>query len=109
MDPGERDARIHIEQPTGGLDSYGGKTPTFGPYADAWAKVSYGTGQELRQAAQERATVPATFRVPYSTKLAAITAAFRIQYRGVWDIVSVVERGHREVIEIAAVKPPKEE
>lgn len=74
------------------------------PLATVSAEVIYGLGQERRAAAQEGATLPATFRVRRSSVTAGVTPVDRIVFQGGnWDISSVVPLG-RDVIEITAVR-----
>lgn len=105
MDAGERDTRIAFEQRSGGRDGYGREKPNWAPYAAAWAAVIYGRGLERRERAQSSATLTATFNVPYSAKLAAMTPGdHRLQFDGAWDIKSIVPHRRRDGIEITAVK-----
>jgi SPP1 family predicted phage head-tail adaptor len=102
---GARDRRISFERATITKDAMNADVETWSHYADAWASVSYGTGQERRSAAQEAASLPATFRVRWSPVLAEITAGDRLTFMGApWDITSVVPYGRNEGIDITAVR-----
>lgn len=101
---GNRHNRIMIEQKSVTLDVHGGEVETWALYAHEWAQVSYGTGRERRDAAQERASVPATFRVlanPFTRMIDP--SGYRIQFdQYLWDIVGSVPLG-RDGVEITAV------
>lgn len=105
MKSGPRNRRIIVQRQFAALDGYGGEVSTWADYATLFAQVIFGTGQERREAAQENASAPATFRVLHSRLTAAITAEDRIQFDdGQWDITSVVPLGLNEGIEITATK-----
>lgn len=105
MPAGKRDRKIVFERNTGTTtDDYGGKVPLWTGYATAWAEVRYGTGQERREAAQERASVAATFQVLANALTRALTPLDRINFEGLWDIVSAVPNG-RKFIDITAIRP----
>ncbi len=99
MDPGKRDSLIAFERPTTTTNDYGEEiegTPTT--VQQAWARVRFGTGQERREAAQERADQAATFECDWSETLAGITTTDRIRFDAdVWDITSRAPLGHREI------------
>src|SRR3546814_5908084 len=72
-------------------DLYGHGEKTWTDYCTEWAAVNFGTGQERREAAQESASVSATFHVLRNSKTAALTVQDRISFEGaVWDITSAV-------------------
>lgn len=75
---------------TATTDDYGDEVETWADYAEAWARVVHGSGQERRQAAQEAASVTATFYVLRNPLTAALTPKDRIEWEGSWDIVSAV-------------------
>lgn len=94
--------RITIERATVTTDDYGGEASTWAELVTLSAQVSNGTGQERREAAQESATVAATFRVRHSGITEGITTTDRIRFDGAaWDIVSNVrvpnERQARDI------------
>lgn len=104
MDPGQRDQPIIFERGTVTVDNYGGETPVWGEHLQAWARVKYGTGQERREAAQERMSQAATFECEYSPALADVQPTDRILFdSATWDIISKAPLGHRE-IHFAAVR-----
>jgi head-tail adaptor len=80
------------------------KAGAFAEHARAWAEVSFGRGDERRQAAQENASAPATFRTLWNPTLATVTAKDRINYGGYWDITSIAPLGLNEGIEFTAVR-----
>lgn len=104
MDPGLRDSKITFQRGTPSVDNYGGETVTWATLTTAWARVMYGTGQERREAAQERMAQAATFECEWSTTLTGVTVTDRISFDSdTWDIVSKSPLGHKE-IHFAAVR-----
>lgn len=104
MKAGPRDRKVIIERATVTTDEYGGTTSTWATYATAFAQVIFGTGAERREAAQESATAPATFRVLATAKTRAVTVKDRINFDGsFWDIVSSVPLD-RDGVEITAIR-----
>jgi head-tail adaptor len=106
MDPGTRDTLITFQRGTLGGDDYtdGVLGPPWNEITQAWARVKYGTGQERREAAQERMSQAATFECEWSETLASIELTDRITFDGdAWDIISKAPLGHRE-IHFAAVR-----
>lgn len=101
-----RNDRITIERGTPIRDAFGGKEErVWALLTPAWAEVTYGTGAERRIAAQESASVSATFRVHRTSETTSVGPADRIQFgAGTWDIKSAVPYG-REDIDITTVKP----
>lgn len=88
MKAGELDKQITFETRTTTTDDFGGEVEAFIPWPDTTAaKVTFGTGQERRTAAQEHASQSATFKVRLWPQTEAVTARDRIQYDGAaWDI-----------------------
>lgn len=104
MDPGQRDSLITFQRGTPTPDDYGGETIVYSTLTTAWARVRYGTGQERREAAQERASQAATFECEWSATLAAVLVTDRISFDSdTWDIISKAPLGHKE-IHFAAVR-----
>lgn len=104
MDPGLRDSLITIEAGTATVDDHGGETMVWAEVTQAWARVKYGTGQERREAAQERMSQAATFELEWTPTLAAVGTTARIRFdNDNWDIISKSPLGHRE-IHFAAVR-----
>lgn len=103
MTAGRRDRKIIIERGTPTSDDYGGETISWATLATAWADIRYGTGQERREAAQESAQVAATFQVLANTETRDIATTDRINFEGIWDIVSAVPN-RRKFIDITAIR-----
>lgn len=105
MRAGQRNRRITIERATFTRNALNEKVETWISYADAFAEVIFGTGQERREAAQESATAAATFRVLDTQLTRVVTTRDRISFDGTyWDITSVVPLGFNEGREITAVR-----
>lgn len=103
LSAGRRDRRIVFQRGTASRD-FSGETFSWSELGRAWAQVSFGTGQERREAAQEASNAPATFRVLATPVTADIGTKDRIAFDGsYWDIVSNVPLG-REGREITAVR-----
>lgn len=103
-DPGERPHLVTIQRATVSADDYGGEVRTWHTHATAWAKASYGTGQERREAAQENASQTATFMFDWSPTLAGVTASDRLYiFDTVWDITANVTIGQNRESHITAV------
>lgn len=104
MDPGKRESLITFERGSATTNDYGEDVMSWNEVTQAWARVRFGTGQERREAAQERASQAATFECEFSPILAAIALTDRIAFDSdSWDIVSKSPLGHRE-IHFAAVR-----
>lgn len=102
---GKRNRRVLIERYTATTDDYGAEVQTFAAYADTFAEVLFGTGQERREAAQEVGAQPATFIVLSNPKTAAVTVRDRIVFDGAnWDITSNVPVGLNRERHITAVR-----
>lgn len=68
----------------------GEESKQWADYTSAYAEISFGTGKERREAAQETASAPATFYVRRNAETATITPADRVTFDGSdWDISSV--------------------
>lgn len=91
MRASERNRLVIFQRATVTTDDFGGETQTWADYCQEWASVSFGTGQERREAAQEAGSVPATFQVLANSKTNALGVKDRISFDGgVWDITSNV-------------------
>jgi head-tail adaptor len=96
---GKRDALIAIEGQ--GADTDDGFTRQPGAWVELfkeWATVRYGTGAERRQAAQESATISATFGVVANASTRTITTRHRIAYNGLWNIIAVAPSGTSKIV-----------
>lgn len=102
---GQRDRLITFEAIAAGEDDYGGASgPSPVTIARAWAKVMFGTGQERREAAQERSQQAATFLTNWSPSLATVKMTHRIRALGqVWDITSIAPKGVNDELHFTAV------
>lgn len=92
IDPRTLDQRIRIERALMADNAFGEPVPTsWVELGRVWAKVTYGTGVERREAAQEGASAPATFRVRRSPVTEALKETDRLRHAGdPWDISSIV-------------------
>jgi SPP1 family predicted phage head-tail adaptor len=103
MGAGQRDRKIVFERNAPAFDGYGGEVENWSTLETAWADVRYGTGQERREAAKESASVTATFQVLATSGTRSLTAVDRINFNGIWDIVSAVPNG-RAFIDVTAIR-----
>lgn len=105
MNSRERDKLVTFQRDTPTTDGYGGEVSDWRDLCREWAKITFGTSQERRAAAQEQATVTATFQVPRNGNTATLTAKDRISFEGLWDIVSAVPSRELNVgIDITATR-----
>lgn len=100
---GRRDQRIAFERATIETDDHGEEVPAWAAIGERWAAVSYGRGEERRDAAREGGVQPATFIVLADELTGAVVLTDRIAFGGVWEIRGIVPRGRAE-IEISAVR-----
>lgn len=98
--------RVTIQRYTVSTDPLGGEIKAWADLAARWSDISFGTGRERREAAQEAASVPATFLMRHDSLTATITPADRLRYGGAdWDITSVVpSRKFAAALDITAVR-----
>jgi head-tail adaptor len=105
LDTCDRDKRITIERATTTRDEMNAPVEVWGEYIKRWASISFGTGQERRQAAQESGSQAATFRMPSDNQTRTLTIRDRIQFMdAAWDITSVVPFGSNEGVDVTAVR-----
>jgi head-tail adaptor len=102
MAAGRRNKLIRIDRSGPEVDDGYTKRPgEWAPFASEWAEVRFGTSSERREAAQEQASVSATFAVLDNDKTRAVTPKDRIHFDGGnWDIQSNVhgrQAGEREM------------
>lgn len=106
MKQGPLNRRIAVERQSAPVDDgYTTQPGAWAPYCSAWANVVFGKGEERRQAAQEEASLTATFRVRANAKTDAIATTDRIQFDGAaWNISSNVpyKREGRDITAIRA-------
>jgi head-tail adaptor len=97
---------IIIERPTISADDYGGEVKTWAVYCQRAAAVIYGRADERRAAAQESASLAATFRIRSDPATDKIAVTDRLVFGGsIWDISSNVPLGRdgRDITAIRAV------
>lgn len=106
MKAGDLKYRITIQRITSTTDPLGGETKEWADLASCYAAITFGTGKERRQAAQETASAPATFHIRRNSTTATLTPADRVSFDGSdWDIISAVpSREFRADIDITAVR-----
>lgn len=106
MKAGPRKYLITVQRYTVTEDPLGGETKAWTDLTQLYAAVSFGTGKERREAAQESASAPATFHVLRTPKAATITPADRLTFDGSdWDISSAVpSKEFREGIDVTATR-----
>lgn len=87
---GKRDKLVTFVRPATTTNDY--NEPVEGSpttLTRAFARVRFGTGQERREAAQEAASMAATFECLLTPTLAAVQMTDRITFDGAtWDITS---------------------
>jgi len=102
---GTRDRKIIIERKSVTTDDYGSEVETWAGYATEWAQVIYGSGKEMREAAQLQGSLPATFEVLANPLTLAVTERDRINFDGdTWNIVAPPARLGRDGVRIQAVR-----
>lgn len=99
------DRRITVQTFTESENDYGEPEKTWADAQDLWAGVSYGSGRERREAAQDQSSQTATFFVRSSTFTRGIKPkTHQLTFDGfTWDIESAVPSvKRREHIQITA-------
>lgn len=105
MTAGRREQLVTIERSTATTDGYGEQTQTWVEYAQEWAAVFYGRGDERRQAAMEQGQQSATFQMLSNTLTRAVAVKDRINDGSLWDIVGIApDTPKRGEIEFTAVR-----
>jgi SPP1 family predicted phage head-tail adaptor len=98
MKAGRRDRKITIEKRNQATDGHGGEIASWEKRCDVFAAIYFGTGQELRVAAQEQALQSASFEVPANSHTRAIEMTDRILFDGgSWDVKSAVPLGRSDI------------
>jgi SPP1 family predicted phage head-tail adaptor len=101
---GDLKDRVTIERATITRDTMNAAVEAWTAIGTRWAQVSYGRGDERRQAAQESASVAATFRLRRDTLARTITVKDRLSFAGgAWDIASIVPF-ERDGLDFTAVR-----
>ncbi|MGK2908748.1 MAG: head-tail adaptor protein [Sphingobium sp.] len=110
MNPGDFKYKV-VFQRTGAPtdDGYTTQPGAWADYCTEWAAVSFGTGQERREAAQEAGSAAATFQVLSNAKTGALSVTDRISFDGsMWDLTSIVpSREFGAGFDITAVRAAK--
>lgn len=106
MKAGSLKYRVVIQRYTTATLPTGEETKDWTDFARTSAAITFGTGKERRQAAQETASAPATFHIRRTIKTATITPADRLVFDGSeWEIVSAVpSKVFGEGVDITAVR-----
>lgn len=103
-DPGSRPHLVSIQAAVIVRGGLGGETKTWHEIGTAWAAVRYGPGQERREAAQQNASVAATFEFDWSPATAAIVPTNRLFcFNTVWDVASAVVIGANNAVHVTAI------
>jgi head-tail adaptor len=98
---GERPQYVVVQRKTVSVDDYGQEIATWHDLATGYAAILYGSGQERREAAQENATVAATFDFDWNPTLAAVRPTDRLLcFDVVWDVASAVVIGANRDVHI---------
>lgn len=106
IDAGHRDKLVTFYRPVTTTDDHGGEVPGIpSQLAQAWVRVRYGTGQERREAAQQRASIAATFECNWTPSLASVVETDTISFDGgTWDITGKALVGHNSEIHFTAIR-----
>lgn len=95
---GRRDRTIVFERATNVADDHGGEVPTWAPLVSAAAAVRHGTSAERRDAAAERGSQAATFRVLSTAATRGVLVTDRIAFDGsAWDIEGIAQVTRAEI------------
>lgn len=99
LDARMRKFRIQIQTRAPVEDSYGQEDDNWTPLGEEYASISFGTGVERREAAQDNASAPATFSILANQETNRLSVTDRICYPisdpdpekwPAWDITSIV-------------------
>jgi SPP1 family predicted phage head-tail adaptor len=103
MDAGSLDRRVTLYQFGTVNNVYGDLEPGYTPIATVAASVRPGPGNERLASAENAANAPTVFRVRWSSETASLNPKDQVEYDGRrFNILSVVEIGRREGLELAA-------
>lgn len=107
MRAGRLDRRIALLRAGTTTNEYGDEVEGFGLLRTVAASVKPAPGNERLANAENAATAPTVFTIRYSAAVADLNPRDRIEYPvgsgRAFDIVSVVELGRRDGLQIAAV------
>lgn len=106
MRAGRRDRRIAIEQRLATADGYGEDDERWRPFTNAWASIYYGSGSELREAAQRGGVQSASFDLLSNSVTREISILnHRIVADGaVWNITARQDLGRNAGVRLTAVR-----
>lgn len=106
MTAGRRDQLVSLDRSTTTTDEYNEEVPAWAEFAQEWAAIYYGRGDERRQAAMEQGSQAATFNVLSNERTRSLVLTDRLTVGGVvWDIRSLApDTPKRGEIEIDAVR-----
>lgn len=103
---GKLDRRIRIERSQPSDNGYN-ETEAWEELATVWAQFIPSAGKEAREQLGREASLPASFRIRWSTMVKGVApGGYRLRYPvdgQAWDIKSVAEIGRREGLEIIAL------
>lgn len=105
IDPGQRPHLVIVQRRGAETDDGYTKQPgAWAEYARGWARIRYGTANERREAAAERASRVATFEFEWTPKLEGVKSTDRlIVFDTAWDVSDAAVIGMRSEVHITAV------
>ncbi|AYO78321.1 head-tail adaptor protein [Sphingobium yanoikuyae] len=103
---GRRDKRIAIERRAPVTDGYGDESEGWSLFVKAWASIYYGSGSELREAAQRCGVQSASFDLLSNSDTREISILnHRIVADGaVWNITARQDLGRNAGVRLTAVR-----
>lgn len=96
-----------------GEDDYGHDVETWATRTTEFAAIFYGSGRELREAAQRSGAQSASFEVPSNSKTREISVTDRVRYPvtdpdpdnwPIWDVQAANDLGLNEGVRITATR-----
>ncbi len=100
---GPLDSRITLRRASLTTNALGEEIPTWRDLASVWARRDWSPGGEQLTTQELGSTVSASFRIRWSSRLRDLNPRDRVLASGrEWDIMSVIEIGRREGLEITA-------
>ncbi len=108
MAAGKLDRRIRIERATAVDDGYQTRPGAWAELATVWAQFIPMSGKEAREQLGREATMPASFRIRWSSRTADVSPADRVRYPAgeagrIYEIKAVNEIGRREGLELVTL------
>jgi len=102
---GARNRLVRLWPITLAEDALGTETLVTGQAIAEWCSVQFGTGSERREAGQSGSVLTGTFRVPFSTAIAAADELWEIEFDGArWGITSIIPIGEATELEFTATR-----